>query len=107
MHSVKGGVDISNKKVSMKVCDVEKCGLPAAHVCAGCGIDLCDRVHTYSFGDGGHLEHAISITVITWSHGGPEQIWMCPKCWTTPLSESLFDIFKKSGIQLEHHDGMG
>ena len=100
---------MSTKHVAQKFCDIEKCQYPASHVCAGCGKDLCDRNqgHTHSYGDGGHLEHAISITVITWPHGGEEQVWMCPKCWTSPLQTSLFDLFKKSGVQLEHHDGMG
>jgi hypothetical protein len=98
---------MSIKKVNAKFCDVDKCGKPAKHKCANCGNDLCDTEHSHGYGDGGHIEHAIPLEVITFPYGGPEQIYLCPKCYTSPLQRSLFELFNESGVQLIEHDGMG
>lgn len=95
------------KKIDAKFCDVEKCGKPATQICALCKKDLCELDHTHSFGDGSHMEHAIPITIIKFPYGGPEQIYLCPQCFTSPIETSLFKLFEECGEQLVDHDGMG
>ena len=94
---------MTTKKTSTKVCDIKKCGKPAYHMCAACGKDLCSTEHTHSFGDGGHIQHSVSVDVVTFPYGGRERIWLCPKCITTPLEKSLFDLVHEHGKQIDQN----
>jgi hypothetical protein len=97
------------RKTDAKFCDIEKCGKPAVHVCAGCGKDLCNTEHTHSHGDHGHIEHACPVTVMTFPYGGAYIFYLCPVCMTTPLKKSLFEFEKENGEAMDtsNHYGMG
>jgi hypothetical protein len=96
------------KKTDAKFCDIEKCGKPRMHECAICGKDLCHTEHTHSYGDGGHIEHACPVTIMTFPYGGRYRVWLCPECITTPLKISLFELEKKGEpLDTETHQGMG
>jgi hypothetical protein len=97
------------RKVERKYCDIEDCEHEAKHECANCGADLCDvdEGHTHSFGDGGHLEHAIRMHALPWSYGGRVEFYLCPRCYTTPLTKPLSAIIEDKGEAIEYEGNPG
>lgn len=89
------------KNIPTRMCDVFNCENIAKYTCAVCNVDLCEMGHTHSFGDGGHIQHAVKIDVTQCPYGGRDRIVLCPKCFTSTLPDSLFRIVKDHGEQID------
>ena len=108
MPTLRNGAVMATVDKPTKICDIEGCGKPARHECASCGKDLCATEHTHSFGDGGHIEHACPVTIMTFPFGGAYKIWLCPKCITSPMKKSLYAMEKYGeAMDTTNHHGMG